>query len=974
MLSWIFKKFGRKSASAAPSAQAAAQEQKARATELAQETQAQKSAQKARAIEDAKSQWAPRLQAALGDEAALLALAQATPLLDIKLAAIEALSSEESLKQAEREFRKHDRRVQRLAKQKLEAAVAERVARTQAQTLIASAQALQADAELPVNRLISLDREWQALDAALLAPEQIETFTRLSAALNQSLRERSEQEQALQRWCQEAEQALSDWQARCTNAASEAQAEALDGLIPALHALHAAQPQLPQSEALAQRITEALGQTESLLAKLNLLTHCRALPAVPAAPAQASTAPAEGETTEAPPPEVNSASQAFEQAVQQWQALPALTQASWEQALQQQFAAWKRAQTPQAKHEAAEPAAPKAEKKKNKIDEKRRPSLPDASAEQLQQLEVLLQAAEAASSEGLSSEMLRQLQAVDTLTESFAAKNLSEALRGRLQALHAERMRLRDWEHWGGARALDALVAEAEQLAQATPQPADAVAEAPKAETEVAASAEVAEAPQASSPGSTTDSVQEEAPAAPAPSAPKLNLKAHREAIQSLRQRWKEVERLSGGAGQALWTRFDAALQIAHRPIAAQVAEMRAARESNLAAREVLLSELQNAAVLNSEATAALAAEEACAHWKEQLRILSQFQQAWRQLGPLEHTVPHAAQSDLLQRQRALLERIEQPLQQARARAEAQREQLIAAAEALARDIAAQPQQRDATQRVRDLQAQWQAQARSLPLARSSENSLWARFKTATDAVFAQREAAFNARDEAISASVAGYEALLAQLSALSLETPDAEIRRTLVEVDRGWRQGGELPRATEAALNTRLQAAHQAALQILQGRSQLQWQSQCEALAKKWALCLRREQNPSGLDEDSFAALWTQAGALPASWEQALTQRLAGPADAAFDEVLLQLEAALDLDSSPELMAARRQLKLKALKDAMEGRGSNEQGPVQQSAWFVAALRQSQLSAEQQGRVQAIISALPDAPAGALGTVVAKV
>ncbi|MCV2352416.1 DUF349 domain-containing protein [Paucibacter sp. Y2R2-4] len=969
MLSWIFKKFGRKSASAAPSAHAAAQEQKAKAAELAQETQAQKSAQKAREVEDAKSQWAPRLQAALGDEAALLALAQATPLLDIKLAAIEALSSEESLKQAEREFRKHDRRVQRLAKQKLEAAVARRVARSQAQALIASAQALQADAELPVNRLISLDREWQALDAALLAPEQIETFSRLSAALNQSLRERSEQEQALQRWSQDAEQALSDWQARCMIAASEAQVEALDGLIPALQALQTAQPQLPQSQALAQRIDAALGQTESLLAKLSLLAHCRALPAVPAAPAQTAAAPTESEAaaeaTEATPPEVNAARQAFEQAVQQWQALPALAQAAWEQALQLQFAAWKRTQAGQAKQDAAEAATPKAEKKKSKPEEKRRPSLPDASAEQLQQLEVLLQAAEAAASEGLSSEMLRQLQAVDTLTESFAAKSLSDALRGRLQPLHAERMRLRDWEHWGGARALDALVAEAEQLAQATPQPAEAVAvaEAPKAETEAA---------QTSSPSNPTDNVAEATPAAPA--APKLNLKAHREAIQSLRQRWKEVERLSGGAGQALWARFDAALQIAHRPIAAQVAEMRAARESNLAAREVLLSELQNAAVLSGEATAALAAEEASAHWKEQLRLLSQFQTAWRQLGPVEHTVPHAAQSDLLQRQRSLLERIEQPLQQARARAEAQREQLIAAAETLARDIAAQPQQRDATQRVRDLQAQWQAQARSLPLARAAENSLWARFKTATDAVFAQREAAFNARDEAISASVAGYEALLAQLTALTLETPDAEIRRTLAEVDRGWRQGGELPRATEAALNTRLQAAHQAALQILQGRSQLQWQAQCETLAKKWSLCLSREQNPAALDEASFATQWAQAGALPAAWEQALNQRQSGPADAAFDEVLLQLEAALDLDSSPELMAARRQLKLKALKDAMEGRGSSEQGPAQQAAWFVAALRQGQLSAEQHARLQALINALREAPAGALGTALAKV
>jgi hypothetical protein len=71
--------------------------------------------------------------------------------------------------------------------------------------------------------------------------------------------------------------------------------------------------------------------------------------------------------------------------------------------------------------------------------------------------------------------------------------------------------------------------------------------------------------------------------------------------------------------------------------------------------------------------------------------------------------------------------------------------------------------------------------------------------------------------------------------------------------------------------------------------------------------------------------------------------------------------------------MAARRQLKLKALKDAMEGRGSSEQGPAQQAAWFVAALRQGQLSAEQRARLQALINALREAPAGALGTALAK-
>ena len=75
-----------------------------------------------------KAAWESKLQSAMGDDAALLAIAKESPLIDIKHAAVEALAGEDALKRAEREFRDHDRRVHRVAKQRYETLVNRRVA------------------------------------------------------------------------------------------------------------------------------------------------------------------------------------------------------------------------------------------------------------------------------------------------------------------------------------------------------------------------------------------------------------------------------------------------------------------------------------------------------------------------------------------------------------------------------------------------------------------------------------------------------------------------------------------------------------------------------------------------------------------------------------------------------------------------------------------------------------------------------
>ncbi|MBC7955794.1 MAG: hypothetical protein H7Y33_07990, partial [Cytophagales bacterium] len=96
-------------------------------------------AAKAQQAEEARAEWQPQLQSAQGDDAALLLIAQTAPVLDIKLAAVEALTSEDALKHAERELRSHDSRVHRAAKRRYVAAVAQREARAGAQVVIAAA-------------------------------------------------------------------------------------------------------------------------------------------------------------------------------------------------------------------------------------------------------------------------------------------------------------------------------------------------------------------------------------------------------------------------------------------------------------------------------------------------------------------------------------------------------------------------------------------------------------------------------------------------------------------------------------------------------------------------------------------------------------------------------------------------------------------------------------------------------------------
>ena len=946
MFSWLFPK---KAASAAPATPRTVKPPPISAAQARADAAAKAQAKadlRERAQQEASAEWAPRLQAALGDDAALLQLALACPVLDIKRTAIEALVTEDSLRQAEREFRRHDRRIHQIAKRRYEAAVLQRETLASAQRLIANAEALSAQALVPLNHLVDLDRGWQALALPCLDDALQQRFGVLRAQLGAAVQAQVQQQQDAQRHKAEAAQL------RIAEAAQQRTGEAAQ-----LSAGEAAQPPATADQ-------PGTAQAASAWA---------AVPGADPLSALAATDTAGHPTT----PDAQATPEASGVA----DGAAAL---------------------------AVAPSAPPTPRPPRR-------TLPDA--DQRAHLQSLLAQAEAAQADGSLAALTQHLQAFDAAVHAWPGLPPADALRQQAAALHAERARLKGWQQWGGSRARDDLVAEAEVLARLVsppPAPADGVgvavassdpvigpvtghlsdpisdpttatdpaadaASAADIAANVASAADVAGDVAADSVAdpvadSVADSVADPGPvvvpepvadpvtdsspdaavagfAQPAPdpspepaslkpvrsqprqaaaSAPKLDLKAHADAIASLRARWRELDRLGADASQTLWLRFDSALQAAYQPLVARQAAQKAARLDNLRAREALLATLDAVPGMDDASDSAAAPKEAA-------RALDRFHTAWRQLGPAEHTVPPAARQALLARLRTSVERIELPLVQAQRAAQAQREQLLARAEALAADLVRQPLLPDAPAQVRALQAEWQQQARGLPLPRGLENALWMRFKAATDSVFEQRDAARGARDAEMAAQHAARDARAAQ------------------------------------------QRDHEVA-------QRQRWQAQCQALADRLALCAERERAAgagAGTDADTGAGAgadpslpqrWADAPELPVAWSRPLGQRwaapvAAGPLSAAtLDDLLLQLESALDLPATAEQQAARRLLKLRALKDTMEGRSSADTGPAGQAQALAAALRQCATTPVQQQRLLAVVAALGRAPSGALG------
>jgi hypothetical protein len=266
-----------------------------------------------------------------------------------------------------------------------------------------------------------------------------------------------------------------------------------------------------------------------------------------------------------------------------------------------------------------------------------------------------------------------------------------------------------------------------------------------------------------------------------------------------------------------------------------------------------------------------------------------------------------------------------------------------------------------------------------LPLPRALENALWGTFKGHIDAVFSARDAAFNARDAEFRSNGAERAALIERLAALGADTPPAELQRTLGEVENAWQRAGPAPRNDAAALEAQYRSARDNVRQLLATSAQRRWHGQCDALLARLEACEQFETEAAQADDPAAARAtleqrWAGLPTLPALWDQALAQRVAPTAAAApkrsvtADELLLQLEAAYQLESPAAFEAARRALKLQAMKAALESRPAAASAAFTPDQWLAAALGRTGLDTAQRARLGAILMALRERGPGRTG------
>ena len=820
--------------------------------------------------------WRDRILAAGSDDAALLRLAHQAPGVDLKLAAIEAMTQEDSFRRAMREFGDQDKRLYRAARSRWQEASGRRKTTVKANALIASARALLDQELIPVNHAVELDRAWAALNTGLLDAAVQAEFAALSAQLGARTRARGEDEQAITRWLAAADDAIG---------------QLLAGL-----------PGVAQGD-LPPAATETPGAALlEWLARVPVAGDARCIEKTDAANRALALASSVAQRAEFlhSLPALGIADEASEKArIEQWRAIPEVSETQLQSVLAHRFADWRNACSDERQREQD---ARRAHEQQQRAEQKKL---------RLSAIERDVEAAEAAHAAGQVAELTRLMTLIE---RELKPGPVNAALARRIEALHREQLRLRDWQRWSGRQGREQLVAEAQALAAAA--------------------------------------------------AGKVAIKAHTEAIDKLRDRWKELDKLGGATNQTLWLAFDDALKTAYAPVAAHLDKLTLARNENLAARNQVIDGLVQAAAKYFPVAqeGAAPAPDGKPDWRAIARTLEEAQVAWRKLGPVEHTVPRKAlQGDkaVTTRYAAAAQALAAPLEEAFREAALHREALIAAAKNLVGSGA-----RDTVDKVRALQTQWQAHAKSVPLPRREENTLWGAFKTATDAIFAERDAARAAKEAQFSEQIKAREEIIERLVAATSSKSTPEVKRALAAADTAWRACAELARPQAARLDSRYRAARDAATRRLGEIAAYAAQARFDALIAAMTLCHERET--AGEPAADLEARWNAIEGLPDAWKPKLEARFGGSGSKSgakpgetLPEILLNLEVACGIESPPDFLADRQQLKLRTLKAAMEARRPIVTTPEDIERWLLDAAATPNPDESSRERLAKIIAAM---------------
>lgn len=406
--------------------------------------------------------------------------------------------------------------------------------------------------------------------------------------------------------------------------------------------------------------------------------------------------------------------------------------------------------------------------------------------------------------------------------------------------------------------------------------------------------------------------------------------------VGSLRERWKSLDTLSGSAPKTLWERFDAACSTAYAPAAQHFKQLAEERQGNAGKAQQLIDE-----------AAALAAQEST-DWKQVASHAQRLRQAWMRLG----TIDRKEKKRLDTAFNTALETLSKPLETQRQIETARREQLIVEVGLL------KPTERNTVDMLRALQEKWQELAKALPLERRAEQALWQRFRAACDDIFAKRKETAHAADHERREHLHAREALCAALETAVL--PDGEDKARIAAINQllrdsrtAWNATGAVPRASEAKIEQRYQAAVAALQAQAEAMARQAGAAQANALRDKLRLAQALELELAGeadIDVAHWSARWAALPPLEAQFERQLQQRFAaakntvGEGRAAhvatlqanapkLQEEVLRLEIVAGIDSGAEFARERLKMQVEVLQSSLK----SGQKPLSQLAQLIA-------------------------------------
>ena len=406
--------------------------------------------------------------------------------------------------------------------------------------------------------------------------------------------------------------------------------------------------------------------------------------------------------------------------------------------------------------------------------------------------------------------------------------------------------------------------------------------------------------------------------------------------VGSMRERWKALDTLSGAAPKSLWERFDAACSAAYAPAAAHFKHLAEERHTNAAKAQVLIAEA------NAEAAKMDGADSV--DWKHMAATVQRLRLGWSHLGAIDRK----EKKKLDQQFADVLNILQGPLEQQRKSEVAHREELIEQV------VALNASDRHALDTLRAAQERWQELARALPLERKAEQAMWHRFRAACDAVFAKRKETAHAADAERRNHQAAKDAISARLEAAAQVSMDvAAAARLLREAATEWHAIGPVPRAAEAKVDKRYQAAIAGVQQQADNARRAAGMAQASALRDKLRLCQQLEASlatPPAEGED-WDARWAALPPLQPDYERVLAARfqaaLAALAALAGERAryvqlleqnrpkllqeVLRLEIAAGIDSGSEFARERLKLQVEVLQSSLK----SGQKPLTQAAQF---------------------------------------